>query len=121
MKKRILLAVLPALLAMAPTFQASALDIPPSGTSYAYPLPAHQGTLVNLVYTMAETGSPEVLVYSESGDQVITFRDLKPIGLQTSQVDLCCLAPGVYLYFVILHYDSGNTEKLKPAKFVVIR
>ena len=99
----------------------TALDSPDPGTSYSYPLPAQVGGLVNLAYTMASAGKVRVLAYNESGDRVVQFEDAKPAGLQTSQVDLCCLAPGVYLYLVLITYDSGATEKLKPAKFVVVR
>lgn len=97
-----------------------ALDVPDAGTSYSYPLPALVGGTVNLAYTMAGPGSVQVLAYNEAGDQVVHFNDLKPAGLQTSQVDLCCLAPGVYLYLILITYDSGATERLKPGKFVVV-
>jgi hypothetical protein len=108
------------LMVIAP-FGANALDTPDSGTSYSYPLPAKAGGLVNIVYTMANSGTVQVLAYNESGDLVVNFTDLKPAGLQSSQVDLCCLAPGIYLYLVMINYDSGSKEKLKPAKFVVVR
>ncbi len=96
-----------------------ALDIPEPGASYAYPLPAKVGGTVSLVYTMAGPGSVRILVYNEAGDKVMDFSDLKPAGLQSSLVGLCCLPPGVYLYITFLNYDSGKSEKLRPAKFVV--
>jgi hypothetical protein len=78
------------------------------------------GSIVNLAYVMASAGTVEILAFNEAGDQVIHFNDTKPAGLQASQVDLCCLAPGVYLYLVLITYDTGGTEKLKPGKFVVL-
>ena len=98
-----------------------ALDIPDSGASYAYPLPAKIGSQLNMVYTMTGSGTAHILAYNESGNTVVDFKDVKPAGLQTSIVDLCCLAPGVYIYLFYLSYDSGSSEKLKPGKFVVVR
>jgi hypothetical protein len=70
---------------------------------------------------MAGSGTVQVMAYNESGENVINFNDVKPAGVQASQVDLCCLAPGIYIYLVLIHYDSGNQEKLKPGKFAVVR
>jgi hypothetical protein len=120
MKITILFPLVVFLTAISP-FPAKALDTPDAGTSYSYPLPAKAGSLVNVVYTMASSGTVQVMAYNESGDLVVQFTDLKTAGLQTSQIDLCCLAPGVYLYLVSLNYDSGSKQKLAPAKFVVIR
>jgi hypothetical protein len=98
---------------------ASALDTPASGTTYSYPLPAKVGGAVNVVYTMASSGTAQIIVYNLSGVSVINFTDYKNVGLQSSAIDLCCLAPGVYLYLVTLNYDSGNQEKLSAGKLVV--
>ena len=120
MKKNFLF-LLALLLTLSIPWKSIALDTPGSGGTYSYPLPATAGGLVNIVYTMAQTGSAQILAYNESGEMVVNFNDLKPAGLQTSQVSLCCLAPGVYVYLILIHYDNGQLEKLKPGKFVVIR
>jgi hypothetical protein len=98
-----------------------ALDVPAAGGSYAYPLPAALGGYVNIVYSMASSGRVKIMVYNEAGDEVIHFDDTKPAGLQSSPVYLCCLSPGIYIYWVSLQYDSGGSAALKPAKFVVTR
>ena len=100
-------------------FYANALDTPSSGTTYSYPLPAKVGGTVNVVYTMASSGTAQIIVYNLSGVSVVNFTDNKTAGLQSSAIDLCCLAPGVYLYLVTLNYDSGSQEKLSAGKLVV--
>src|SRR5258708_6457689 len=111
--KKIFYLMLLLLLTGAFPWKSSALDTPDAGATYSYPLPANTGGLVNIVYTMAQSGSAQILAYNESGELVVNFNDLKPAGLQTSKIDLCCLAPGVYVYLVLLHYDSGGQEKLR--------
>ena len=96
-----------------------ALDAPPAGNTYSYPLPAKVGGVVNVVYTMADSGTAQISVYNLSGVLVLNFNDLKSVGLQSSAIDLCCLAPGIYLYLVNLTYESGNQEKLNAGKLVV--
>ena len=120
MMRKIILALFlfPAILA---PLAVKALDTPDPGTTYSYPLPATAGSIVNVVYSSAESGSAQILAYNESGDLVVNYSNSTPSGLQVSKIDLCCLAPGVYVYLVLLHYDSGRTEKLKPGKFVVVR
>ena len=100
---------------------AAALDTPDPGTSYSYPLPAKAGGLLYLAYTMAGPGTMQAQAYNEAGELVLRFSETKPQGLQSSPVDLCCLPPGVYLYLITLQYDTGKVERLKPAKFVVVR
>ena len=121
MNPKIIRTCLLSLLFLAQPFAAGALDTPAAGTSYAYPLPAHQGTILSIVYNMSGSGTAQIMAFNESGDQVMNFTDIKPAGVEVSQLDLCCLSPGVYLYLVTLQYDSGAKEKLSPAKFVVIR
>src|SRR5579859_1907684 len=106
MKKLLLFSIL--LLASAISYPdlSGALDTPAAGTTYSYPLPAQAGGIVKIVYSMKESGSVQILAYNEASDLVVDFNDTKPVGLQTSQIDLCCLAPGVYLYLVLMNYDS---------------
>jgi hypothetical protein len=76
---------------------------------------------VNIVYNLTGPGKVQISAYSEAGEKVMTFNDSKPAGLQTSNLFLCCLPPGVFLYIVQIQYDSGGQENLKPGKFVVVR
>jgi hypothetical protein len=98
---------------------AQALDTPADGTTYSYPLPVKNQSYVNLVYTMASSGTVQATIYNEAGDPVVTFSEPKAAGLQTSSVYLCCLSPGLYLYRLTLQYDSGSTEKLTIGKILV--
>lgn len=102
-------------------FSAEALDTPPAGSTYSYPLPAKIGGAVNVVYTMANSGTVQISVYNLSSALVLSFNDIKAAGLQSSAIDLCCLAPGVYLYLIRLNYDSGGQEKLNAGKIVVVQ
>ena len=100
-------------------FPVRAIDVPGTGTTYSYPLPAKVGGTVNVVYTMADSGTAQINVYSLSGVLVLSFTDTKSAGVQSSAIDLCCLPPGVYLYLVQLNYNSGTQEKLSAGKLVV--
>ena len=96
-----------------------ALDAPEAGTSYSYPLPV-SGDFVKVAYTLSEPGTARVLVYNEAGALVMNSTEVKPPGLQTTQLCVCSAPPGLYIYFVLLNYDSGKKEKLRPGKIVVI-
>jgi hypothetical protein len=99
-----------------------ALDAPPPGTTYAYPLPATVG-FVSLVYNMAGSGSVHIQVFDEARVLISDLTETKASGgLQSSQVCICgTIPPGIYFYLVTLAYDSGTREKLKVGKFVVTR
>ena len=95
----------------------TALDPPTPGSSYAYPNPV-RGCCVDVVYRMDEPGTAEIRVYHEGGDLVAQSSEWKPVGTQETRVG-CRQAPGLYLYRVTLHYDSGRTAILPTGHFTV--
>jgi hypothetical protein len=96
------------------------VQTPPDGTAFIYPSPA-PGSLVHVVYTMPESGTARIRVYSESGNLVADFQQLEPAGLQQTPLDISYYNPGIYLYLVTLSLDSGAQTSLPMGKFAVVR
>jgi hypothetical protein len=96
---------------------------PPASTSkeaFAYPSPARTG-VVNLVYNMTETGRASIRIWNENGDLVASLDEPKLSGPQTSRIAIGGFAPGIYLYKIILYYDSNTEQRLNVRKFVVAK
>lgn len=91
---------------------------PPVGKTFAYPSPATGGN-INVVYTMNGPGRAHIRVYNSVGDLVASVDDLELAGVQKSAVPINGFAPGVYLYKVVLNYDSGGSQSLAVQKFGV--
>jgi hypothetical protein len=68
---------------------------------------------------MQEAGVAEVRLYREDGILAARLERRHEAGLQTVPLGSCSFAPGMYLYRVVLKYDSGLVEKLKSGWFVV--
>lgn len=98
---------------------AGSVPAPTAGEAYVYPSPATPKSCAKIVYSMQEEGRAEVRVYHEEGTLVVRLSNRHAAGLQVVPLDPCTLAPGMYLYRVVLRYDSGLVEKLKSAWFVV--
>lgn len=100
--------------------QYSGPNPPPAGKSFAFPSPARKGK-VSFVYNMASPGKARIRVYNDNGDYAAGLDEQKPGGAQKSEMQLGGFAPGVYLYKIVLTYDSGKTESLETQKFTVIK
>jgi hypothetical protein len=68
---------------------------------------------------MSASGSVEILVWNANAELAAKVTDQKPPGAQSSQLNLQGFASGIYFYRVLLTYDSGQVERLKPGKFVI--
>jgi hypothetical protein len=91
---------------------------PGSDRTFAYPSPAMGGN-INVVYTMASQGTAHVRIYNAVGNLVASADDLELSGVQQSVISVNGFAPGVYLYKVVLNYDSGGSQSLAVQKFGV--
>jgi hypothetical protein len=88
--------------------------------SFIYPSPA-RGDQTTLSYSMAQSGRMELKIWNQNGELVDTITDQKAAGAQTTPFKISGFAPGVYFYTVTQSYDSGQTTKTQPGKFVVVR
>jgi hypothetical protein len=70
---------------------------------------------------MAGSGALKIRIYNEAGNLVDEVEELKPAGAQFSRVKVSAFAPGIYYYLISLSYDSGNSEKMGPKMFGVLR
>ncbi|HEY5038291.1 MAG TPA: hypothetical protein VIJ93_04385 [bacterium] len=95
------------------------LNPPGSGEFFIYPSPA-KGDHATVSYKMAESGRVELKVWNEKAEIVDDVTDQKSAGVQVTPFSISAFASGVYFYSLILTYDSGKVEKIKPHKFVVI-
>ena len=102
------------------SYQYSGANPPAQGHTFAFPSPA-RGGLINMVYNMQSSGQATVRIYNDHGDLAASLQESKPQGAQTSQFQIGDFAPGVYLYKVVLNYDSGSSESLPVQKFGVIK
>lgn len=92
---------------------------PPSqGKAFAYPSPA-KGAVINIVYSMLAPGEANIRVYNDNGDLVAAVKEQKSAGSQKTQIPISGFAPGIYLYKVVLTYDSGKVDNLSVQKFGV--
>lgn len=103
-----------------PASRAQAPPAPGSGECFVYPMPV-TGNGAYLAYNMAEAGTIHILLFNEAGDSVGTSTESKPAGLQTSLLNTCCMAPGLYFCLARINYASGSRETLRVSKFVVVR
>lgn len=101
-----------------PTPGYSGPNPPKPGTSFVYPSPAMRGT-VNIAYDMQESGTAQVLVWNESAELVADVSQSQWSGPQKTTLNIQGWARGVYFYRVVLHYNSGKEERLKPDKFLI--
>lgn len=95
-------------------------DPPSQDECFIFPSPA-KGDHASLSYFMAGSGQMDLKVFNENGELAADIQDRKASGIQVTAFDLSRLAPGVYYYVVTLSYDSGQSVRLKPHKFTVIR
>jgi hypothetical protein len=93
---------------------------PAKGQTFAFPSPA-KGSAINVVYNMVDSGKAAIRIWNENGDLVATIEERKLAGFQKSRIPINNFAPGVYLYKVVMTYDSGNVEKLDAQKFAVVK
>jgi len=70
---------------------------------------------------MQEAGAARVMVWSESAELVADVNNNEGSGPEKTVLNIQSWAPGIYFYRVILQYDSGRMEKIKPGKFAVLR
>jgi hypothetical protein len=102
------------------SYQFAGSNPPAQGNTFAYPSPA-RGGVVNIVYDMQSSGQAEVRIYNDHGDLAASQKNTEPSGAQVTQFQVHDFAPGVYLYKVVLTYDSGSSESLPVQKFGVIK
>ena len=102
------------------SLQYSGPNPPALGKAFAFPSPARKGK-VNFVYNMAEPGKAKIRVYNDNGDYAAGIEEQKPSGAQKSTISVRDFAPGVYIFKVVLTYDSGKSESLDAQKFSVIK
>jgi len=69
---------------------------------------------------MTESGKVELKIWNERAELVSDVTDQKSEGLQVTSFTTSSFGSGVYFYSVVLTYDSGKVEKIKPHKFAVI-
>jgi hypothetical protein len=94
--------------------------IPAPGATAAFIYPSPVRDAASFGYTMAESGTVKIRVYSEIGDLVATVEESKPAGVWSSPLHASTLAPGVYYFILEKHYASGTAEKAGMKKFVVV-
>jgi hypothetical protein len=70
---------------------------------------------------MKESGRVRIRVWNAGAEWVAEVNEYKSAGPQTSILTVRDYAPGVYLYRVLLDYDSGVEERLSTVRFVVLR
>jgi sugar lactone lactonase YvrE len=100
-----------------PYYQGS--NPPASGECFLYPSPV-RGNQATLSYRMAGAGKVELKVWNEKAELVASVTDQKQAGVQVTPFNVAGFASGVYFYSVVLTYNSGQVEKLKPRKFAII-
>jgi|GEM_PF-2200646 len=88
--------------------------------TFVYPSPA-RGPWTHVAYRMKRSGRVHLRVWNAAAEKVAEVMEDKPSGPQTSVLTVRDYAPGVYIYRVILRYDSGMVEKLPIDRFVVAR
>jgi len=94
---------------------------PAEGHTFAYPSPAN-GTSVNIAYSMDSPGRAFIRVYNAAGNLAASSQTGQQLaGPQSSPISLNGFAPGVYIYKVVLTYDSGRSQSLGVQKFAVNR
>jgi hypothetical protein len=84
-----------------------------------YPNPA--SAVLHVSYVMGADGALIVRIYNEAGMIAARYEERAAVGAHVSDVDISRLAPGVYFCLVDLFYDSGEREKLKMKKLLVVR
>jgi len=95
-------------------------NAPAAGKTFEYPSPVRNGVM-HLVYRMAESGTAAIRIWNERGDLSAQQEDHRPAGPQETRIQIATFAPGIYLYKIILTYDSGRIERLDAQKFAVVK
>lgn len=93
---------------------------PAAGGTFVYPSPARGGA-VNVVYFMREPGRALIRIWNEAGDLAASVEEPRLAGPQKTRFATSGYAAGIYLYKVILTYDSGTKEETNTRKFVVAK
>lgn len=92
---------------------------PDSSDSFVYPFPA-KGDHASVSYKMAESGKVELKIWNEKAELVSDVTEHTEAGVQVTSFTISAFASGVYFYSLILTYNSGKVENIKPRKFVVL-
>lgn len=91
---------------------------PDQGASFAFPSPAN-GDTVSIVYQMKSAGMANLRIWNENGDLAASLEEHRLGGPQKSIIPITSFAPGVYLFRMVLTYDSGEVQRLDVQKFAV--
>jgi hypothetical protein len=87
--------------------------------SYIYPSPT-RGSKADIAYVMAGSGKVKIRIFTEAGRLADTIEELKPMGWQSSSVNVGSFAPGVFFYLLTMSYDDGSKDAKPRHKFVVL-
>jgi hypothetical protein len=97
------------------------LNPPSKGKTFAFPSPA-KGDSLNVAYNMSGgAGKVAIRIWNENGDLVAKVEENKPAGPQKSWIPIRDFSSGIYIYKVVMTYDSGSVEKLDAQKFGVAK
>jgi hypothetical protein len=88
--------------------------------TFIYPSPA-RGPYATVAYKLKEPGRVRIRVWNAAAEWVAEVNEYKASGPQTSILTVRDYAPGVYLYRVLIDYNSGGHEQLSTVRFVVLR
>jgi len=91
---------------------------PVGGDPYVAPNPS-QGGSVQVVYSMAESGTAKIKVWNAWGNLVASLEEAKGAGLQSSGLNVASFAPGHYFYRVEMDYASGRKATFKTQVLAV--
>ncbi len=94
----------------------------PSGDVIVYPNPA-AGDSVTFMYSLGEPADVNIDVYNLLGYKVAHLEDKNKPGLINRKTtwDIKDLAPGVYLYQVLIRTRSGQVQKNKIQRLVITK
>ncbi len=94
----------------------------PSGDVIVYPNPA-AGDSVTFMYSLGEPADVNIDVYNLLGYKVAHLEDKNKPGLINRKTtwDIKDLAPGVYLYQVLIRTQSGQVQKNKIQRLVITK
>ncbi|MGH7740070.1 MAG: hypothetical protein ACREL1_07990 [bacterium] len=103
---------------------ASAVDTPVFSTQaenpIIFPSPA-RGDHVTLAYQMKSSGQMEMILWNQNREKAADITAAESAGEQKTSFSILGFSPGIYLYSVTLHYDSGASQKFAPGKFAIVR
>jgi len=87
---------------------------------YVFPSPV-RGNVLNVDYNMCENGKFQIRIYNENADLVANVTEQKMAGNQISQIPTGNFASGIYIYKIVLTYNSGRTDNFNVSKFAVAK